>query len=58
MDAPGLHGLSCRRSSPRHQRHHCIHDILCRAIKWAQIPAVKQPMSLLQQVDGPVQITA
>jgi len=34
---------------PRHQRHHYMNDILCRAIKRAQIPAVKEPTSLLQQ---------
>jgi len=33
------------------QRHHQMNDILCRAIKQAQIPAVKEPVSLLQQ-DG------
>jgi len=45
-------GLSRYRSGPRHQHHHYMNDILCRAIKWAQIPAVKEePMSLLQQ-DG------
>jgi len=51
LDARGLHGLSCRRSGPRHQHHHYMNDILCRAIKRAQIPAVKEPTSLLQQ-DG------
>jgi len=28
----GLHGLSCRRSSPRQQRHSHLNDILWRAI--------------------------
>jgi len=52
VDVWGLHGLSRYRSGPRHQHHHYMNNILCRAIKWAQIPAVKEePMSLLQQ-DG------
>ena len=37
----GLHGLSCRRSAPRQQRHSHLNDILWRAIKQAQMPAVK-----------------
>ena len=28
VDARGLHGLCCRRSGPRHQRHHQMNDIL------------------------------
>ena len=34
-----------------HQRHHQMNDIVWRAIKRAQIPAAKEPVSLLQQ-DG------
>ena len=51
VDARDLHDLSCHRSGPRQHRHHQMNDILCRAIKWAQIPAVKQPVSLLHR-DG------
>ena len=51
VEARGLHGLCCRRSGPRHQRHHQMNDIVWRAIKRAQIPAAKEPVSLLQQ-DG------
>jgi len=51
VDARDLHGLSCRRSGPRQQRHHQMNDILCMAIKRAQIAAVKEPICLLQQ-DG------
>ena len=51
VDAHELHGLCCRRSGPRHQRHHQMNDIVWRAIKWAQIPATKEPVSLIQQ-DG------
>ena len=35
VDARGLHGLSCRRSIPRHQHHSMINDIIWRAIKRA-----------------------
>jgi len=44
-------GLCCRRNGFRHQRHYQINDIIWRAIKWAQIPAAKEPVSFLQQ-DG------
>jgi len=47
VDARGLHGLSCRRSAPRQQRHSHLNDILWRAIKPAQMPAVKEPASLM-----------
>jgi len=48
VDARGLHGLSCRRSAPRQQRHSHLNDILWRAIKRAQMPAVKEPVSLMR----------
>ena len=47
VDARGLHGLSCRRSSHRQLRHSHLNDILWRAIKRAQMPAVKEPISLV-----------
>jgi len=47
VDARGLHGLSCRRSAPRQQRHSHLNDILWRAIKRAQMPVVKQPINLM-----------
>jgi len=40
VDARGLHGLSCRSSAPRQQRHSHLNDILWRAIKRAQMPDV------------------
>ena len=46
VDARGLHGLSCRKSTPRHQRHSNMNDIIWRAMKRAQIPAVKEPVGL------------
>ena len=48
VNARGLHGLSCRRSAPRHQRHSHLNDIIRRAIKRAQVPAVKEPVSLMR----------
>jgi len=57
VDARGLHGLSCRRSAPRQQRHSRLNDIIWTAIKRAQIPAVKEPVSLMRddnkRPDGP-----
>jgi len=58
VDARGLHGLSCRRSAPRQQHHSHLNDILWRAIKRAQMPAVKEPISLMRddnkRPDGPL----
>ena len=51
VDARGLHGLACRRSAPRQQRHSHLYDIIWRAMKRAQIPAVKEPVGLMRQ-DG------
>jgi len=42
-----LHGLSCRKSASRQQCHSHINDIIWRAIKQAQIPALKEPVSLM-----------
>ena len=33
VDAKGLHGLSCRKSSPRQIRHAQLNDIVWRAVK-------------------------
>ena len=43
VDARGPHGLSCGRSTPRHQRQSMINDIIWRAIKRAKIPTHKEP---------------
>ena len=48
VDARGLHGLSCRRSAPRQQRYSHLNDILWRAIKRAQMPAIKEPINLMR----------
>ena len=47
VDARGLHGLCCRRRAHR-QRHSHLNDILLRAIKPAQMPAVKEPINLMR----------
>ena len=51
VDARGLHGLACRRSGPRQQRHRHLNDIIWRALKRAQIHAVKEPVGLMRE-DG------
>ena len=35
VDARGLHGLSCRKSAPRQQRHSHMNDVIWRTIKRA-----------------------
>jgi len=34
-------------SAPRQQRHSHMNDIIFRAIKRAQVPAIKEPVSLM-----------
>ena len=46
VDALGLHGLSCRRSSGRTSRHHNLNDTIWRALSRAGIPSVKEPVGL------------
>jgi len=46
VDARGLHGLTCRRSSARQQRHSQVNDIIWRAINKAQVPSTKEPVGL------------
>ena len=33
VDARGLHGLSCRKSSPRHIRYSQLNDLIWRAVR-------------------------
>jgi len=42
----GLHGLACGISGQRHECHSQLIDILWRAFKRAQVPAVKEPAGL------------
>ena len=46
VDALGLHGLSCRRSSGRTSRHHNLNDIVWRALTRASVPSLKEPVGL------------
>ena len=51
VDAEGLHGLSCRKSSARQIRRAQLNDIVWRAVRKAQYPAVKEPFGL-SRFDG------
>ena len=51
VDSLGRHGLSCRMSAGRLQRHHVINDIICRALISADVPATREPRGLLRS-DG------
>ena len=51
VDPRGLHGLSCRRSAARQQRHAQINDIIHRAILRTQTPSSKEPVGLIRN-DG------
>ena len=46
VDARDLHGLSCQKSAVRHQRHWHQNDIIWRSVKRAQVPAVKEQITL------------
>ena len=49
VDNKGTHGLSCRRSGGRQQRHSLMNDIIWRAMTTARIQAVKEPPGLTRQ---------
>ena len=51
VDARGLHGLSCRGGNGRSARHHCLDDLVWRAMAKADIPALNEPSGLLR-TDG------
>ena len=51
MDARRLHGLSCRKGTPKHIRHSQLNDLIWRVVIKAQIPAVKEPLGLTRE-DG------
>jgi len=50
VDARGLHSLSCRGGNGRSARHHNMNDLVWRAMAKADIPALKEPSSLLRTV--------
>lgn len=43
VDSKGHHGLSCKFSAGRRPRHAEANDIISRALKSAQVPAIKEP---------------
>src|SRR5260221_3634242 len=51
VDDRGSHGLSCRQSACRIQRHQAINDLIYRAILKANFQATKEP-SGLSRTDG------
>ena len=51
VNARGLHGLSCRRSSARQKRHEELNGIIWRSIKRNQLPVSKEPAGLAR-TDG------
>ena len=51
VDARGLHGLSCKKVSGRHQRHAMINDVIWRACNRAGYQAMKEPVGLARS-DG------
>jgi len=51
VDRLATHGLSCKKSSGRHQRHAAINDIVHRALSSAHIPSRLEP-SGLHRSDG------
>ena len=56
VDARGLHGLACRRSGPKQQHHRNLNDIIWRAMKCAQIHAVKEPVGTRMANDRTAQL--
>jgi len=51
VDTLGAHGLSCRQSVGRAARHQQLNDVIYRALRRADVPAVKEP-SGLSRSDG------
>ena len=50
VDARGLHGLACRKSAGRQQRHSMINEIIWRALGRASIPSKKEPLGLTSRI--------
>ena len=46
VDTLGTHGLSCRQSAGRAARHQQLNDLIYRAVRRADVPAVKEPAGL------------
>ena len=60
VDESGVHGLSCKKSSARINRHSTLNDIIHKSLIRAGVPAVKEPTGLLRsdgkRPDGATQI--
>ncbi len=46
VDAMGRHGLSCRMSEGRHQRHGAVNEIIQRTLTSAHVPSRREPLGL------------
>ena len=46
VDCLGTHGLSCRQSAGRATWHQQLNDLIYRAVRRADVPAVKEPAGL------------
>ena len=51
VDAKGIHGLSCKRSTGRSIRHQQISDLVWRAVRRADTPSINEPSGLLPGED-------
>jgi len=60
VDCRGTHGLSCKKSGARIQRHNALNDVIYRALIRAGVPSTKEPPGLLRsdgkRPDGATQI--
>ena len=60
VDALGTHGLSCKKSGARIQRHNALNDVVHRGLVRAGVPSNKEPAGLLRsdgkRPDGVTQI--
>lgn len=60
VDGMGAHGLSCKQSGARIQRHNALNDVIHRALIRAGVPSTKEPPGLLRsdgkRPDGMTQI--
>src|SRR5215470_16261280 len=47
VDSLGSHGLSCKKSGARIQRHNAMNDIIHQALIRAGVPSTKEPRGML-----------
>ena len=53
----GLHELSGKSNSGKNARHSNINDLACRALKWAEIPAIVEPTELSRTARRAITLT-